>query len=532
MNIMRKQLLTIIWCVALLCTFSNAQASPNMPPVFIHGVIQSMTICQTSGPVAIDTMLAVYDADGGEPETWMVAAAPAHGAVALSYTTLSTGDTMYTSAATYTPTVGYSGTDSFVVSIYDGYDTAFTTIYVNITPPPVAGISGPAHVCVSATISLTAAGSGSWSATNSNATISGNMVTGAAAGRDTLIYIVSNSCGADTAMYSITVDSLLTVAGTISGPDHVCPGASITLTPSIAGGTWLHNTTLGTLSAAGVLTPATGAVGTDTIIYTLSNNCNSVTVEKYVHVLALPDAGTVSGYDSVCAGLTIVLTASVPGGTWTSSIPEFADVDASGAVTGALHGTTVIRYTVTNACGSATATHPVDVNIPAQPIDGSTTLCQGQIGTYIDNVPGGNWSSSAFTTAIPVIFIPGNFLGGLTGPATIIYTVNNACGTTEADLDIEVINCNASGVGGITAAPVSMTVVPNPSTGNFIITLPASFNGTGILVITDVLGREVHRMNVATNTPTDVRIDVAAGIYNITAIVNNIRYNTRMAIDK
>jgi uncharacterized protein YjdB len=70
---------------------------------------------------------------------------------------------------------------------------------------------------------------------------------------------------------------------------------------------------------------------------------------------------TISGGSSVVAGSTTGLTASVAGGSWSSSSTGVAAVNASGVVTGIAAGSATISYTVSNSCGSAVATKAISV---------------------------------------------------------------------------------------------------------------------------------------------------------------------------
>jgi len=82
-------------------------------------------------------------------------------------------------------------------------------------------------------------------------------------------------------------------------------------------------------------------------------------------VIQPPSAGGLSGAGSVCPGMTIALTASTPGGTWSSSNTAKATVSSAGVVTGITPGTATINYTVSNSCGSRTATKVITVLTPA-----------------------------------------------------------------------------------------------------------------------------------------------------------------------
>ncbi len=61
-----------------------------------------------------------------------------------------------------------------------------------------------------------AAAGGAWSSSNTSAGVSGGIVSGIAAGTDTIKYIHSNTCGTAAAAKTVTVNPL-PVAGAISG---------------------------------------------------------------------------------------------------------------------------------------------------------------------------------------------------------------------------------------------------------------------------------------------------------------------------
>jgi len=73
--------------------------------------------------------------------------------------------------------------------------------------------------------------------------------------------------------------------GIITGADSVCPGMTITLANTVAGGSWSSsNTALATVSAGGVV--AGVAAGSVTISYTVTNFCMSTSATYSVRVLA------------------------------------------------------------------------------------------------------------------------------------------------------------------------------------------------------------------------------------------------------
>lgn len=80
-------------------------------------------------------------------------------------------------------------------------------ITVDSFPPHAGTLSGADTVCKGDTIALahTAAG-GAWSSTNALAAVAAGMVTGLRPGRDTIRYIVTNGCGADTASHAVAIN--------------------------------------------------------------------------------------------------------------------------------------------------------------------------------------------------------------------------------------------------------------------------------------------------------------------------------------
>ena len=167
-------------------------------PYFVKGHTQFLDMCQTE-IVSIDSFLSVMAADAGKTETWSLISGPSHGSVYAVYTTTSTGSVLTTTGLTYSPTLGYTGNDSFSVGVTDGTYSDTTTVYVSIIPPPVVGaITGIDSVCPGYTTALSdSIAGGVWSsATTSICTVgTGGIVTGVAPGMDSIIYTVTNLCG-------------------------------------------------------------------------------------------------------------------------------------------------------------------------------------------------------------------------------------------------------------------------------------------------------------------------------------------------
>ncbi len=186
----------------------------NYPPVFTGGHSQSLPICVTEASlsVPINSLLMISDADLGQTETWSLVLPPSHGTILSAYTSISTGGTITPVGLTYTPTVGYIGSDIFKVIISDGFATDTTTINVTVNPLPFAGtISGIDSICPgqSDTLSESVTG-GIWGSSNTFISTTGisGIVTGISPGIDTIYYTVANSCGSDTTFFKCLTRSV------------------------------------------------------------------------------------------------------------------------------------------------------------------------------------------------------------------------------------------------------------------------------------------------------------------------------------
>ncbi|MFN4086858.1 MAG: beta strand repeat-containing protein, partial [Spirosomataceae bacterium] len=228
---------------------------------------------------------------------------------------------------------------------------------VTVSAPPNAGtLSGTQAICVDATSQISSNGNigGTWTSTDPTvATVSSSgLVTAVAAGSASIQYIVAGSggCDNDTASIAITVTNKPT-AGTISGTLSTTVGntTSLSISGNSASGSWKSaSNTIATVDANGVVSGA--AVGVTSIFYIVagSNGCDNDTATVSITITAAPTAGTLAGNQTLCiAGTSTFSTSGTAGGTWTSSDPNVATVDAStGVVTAVAAGTATITYTV------------------------------------------------------------------------------------------------------------------------------------------------------------------------------------------
>ena len=218
---------------------------------------------------------------------------------------------------------------------------------------------------------------------------------------------------------------------TISGATAICISGTVidTFKDSISGGVWsVTNSHASINSTTGRVTAVTA--GTDTVIYTLICNGDTSVVSKAFTISSAVSAGTISGPSTVCAANIIALTDAIAGGTWgvTAATSSYASVSSTGMVTGTSSGTAQITYSVTNSCGTATATHNVSVSPAAGAITGASSVCSGASTTLHTTSVGGTWASTNYPVA-SVGSTTGVVTGGTPGLDTIIYTAPGGCYT-------------------------------------------------------------------------------------------------------
>ncbi len=344
-----------------------------------------------------------------------------------------------------------AGVDTILYSVTNSCATATAFYTITINPLPNAGtITGPASVCVGGSTTFTTTGSGgSWSISNASATVtSGGVVTGASAGIDTIYYTATNSCGTAVATKIVTI-SPLPNAGSISGSVTVlCAGATTTLTESVSGGTWSVSNTHATINTSGLVTAI--SAGTDTVKYSITNSCGTAIATYVISINPLPNAGTISGSATVCAGSNVIWTTTGSGGTWNASNGT-ASV-SGGVVSGNTVGTDTISYTFTNSCGTDVATKPITVlPLPdAGTISGTgTTVCVAATLSLANTATGGTWSVTNTHASIS-----GGLVTGVSaGTDTVLYTVTNSCGTAVSTY---VITINLLPYAGTLSGPTNV----------------------------------------------------------------------------
>jgi uncharacterized protein YjdB len=367
-----------------------------------------------------------------------------------------------------TATISYTVTNSF------GCSTIVTkniSVYANPVVAPITCSPAP-KVCVNSTFQLNnVTPNGVWSSSNNNvATIDNNgLVTGVAPGNVTFSYTVTNSNGCSTTVtHNVTVYANPVVAP-IQGTSSLCVGQNTSLSSGTLGGTWSSsNNSVATVSSTGSVTAI--AAGTTTINYTVTNSSTgcSTTVSMVVTVYDNPIVAPLSGPNSVCVGETILFGCVSPGGVWCTSNSNIASIDQNGVVTGHITGTVTISYKVTNSNGCTTTvsqTVTVYAKPVVAPINGPSSVCEGNSITLTSSPSNGVWSSSNPSVAS---VNNGVVLGNNAGTTTISYQVTNSNGCTTTVTKNITVNPNpiVSPITGPNTVCVGKTIQLNCISGS------------------------------------------------------------------
>ncbi len=325
---------------------------------------------------------------------------------------------------------------------------------------------------------------------------------------------VANANGCDTSAFiskTITVNPAPNAA--ISGPGISCNSALVTLTAS-GGNTYQWNNGLGT-GAVKTFSP----LGTNTFSVTVTDASGcTATASQLVTVVSNPTASITPASASICAGESILLTAS--GGNsyaWSNSGGSNAQATFSPA------STTTYTVTVTDANGCTnTASRQVTVNAaPNASITPSTaSVCTGESITltasggtsYAWSNSGGNNAAATFSPATNTTYtVTVTGTGGCTATASQLVTVN-AIPTASISPATAIIcsggNINLTASGGNSYAWSNGG--SNNATANFAPTTNTTYTvtvtGTGGCTATASRLVTVNATPVAAITPTTVTI--------------------------
>ncbi len=162
-------------------------------------------------------------------------------------------------------------------------------------------------------------------------------------GQDTFTVQVTDGIAVTTTIVIVDVVAP-PVVGTTSGITHLCPGQSTTLTNTTTGGTWAVSNAHASVSGTGLVTGFSS--GTDTILYMISNVCDTATASFAITVYTVAHCDSVSAVPAIGrnASTDVLLYPNPATGSFTIELPTPVNAPAQITITD-LSGRTLITQT-------------------------------------------------------------------------------------------------------------------------------------------------------------------------------------------
>jgi hypothetical protein len=160
-------------------------------------------------------------------------------------------------------------------------------------------------------------------------------------------------------------------------------------------------------------------------------------------------------------------------------------------------------------------------NVSGVVSNASCATCTDGFINVTDPVVGNDylWSSGATTQDVSNL-IPGQY--------TLTITANNGCDTT---LVFDVLNTVS--LEELAALNISVDVLPNPATDNFVVSFEMPAGQNGEIIITDAVGKIVKRIDVSGIDEVTVdATDFATGMYFVALQSRNISKVKRVVVNR
>ena len=449
-----------------------------------------------------------------------------------------------------------------------GSGTVSANYPITVNPLPSASgiITGTSSVCAGtnnvnySVTAITNATSYTWTYTGTGATITGttnsisiNFAPNATSGNLTVYGV--NSCGSGTisANYPITMITIPSASGTITGTSTVCQsqsGVSYNVGAIIGATsyTWAYSGTGATITGStnSVTIAFSGSATSGNLTVKGTNTCGDGTISANypISVNPLPSAsGVISGTSSVCQSASgVAYSVGVITGatsyTWTYSGTGATITGTTNSVTIAFSSSaTSGNLTVkgTNACGDGTvsANYPISVNpLPSASgiITGTSSVCAGT-----NNV---SYSVTAITSATSYVWTFSGTGATITGTTNSI-SINFATNATSGNLTVYGVNSCGSGT---ISANYAITVNPLPlsagnisgtsilcaGTNNVSYTVPAITNATSYIWTFSGTGATI----TGTTNSITINYDINATSGNLTVTGTNACGNGAISANK
>ncbi len=323
-----------------------------------------------------------------------------------------------------------AGTATFTFTKTSTGCNSNATAAVTVDEKDGASISGTNTICTGNTSQLSASKNGGiWSSSNTSiATISSTgLVTAISAGNAIIQYDHNSGSCPNEATYAIIVNAK--PSANFTGLSSICQGLTSTLSPT-SGGTWVSsNSSVASISNAGLVTGLTA--GTASFTFTESSTGCTSNASGNITIKTKPTISN-SGLSNLCLSGTTVFTPA-SGGSWTSSNNAVASITSSGLVTALGAGNA--NFVFTNATTGCSSNASSDVSVAPQLIstidfNGSPCLKSNSSITALSSGGAGTltyaWSGpSSFTGNTQTVSINAN------GNYTVTVTDAYGCSLTR-----------------------------------------------------------------------------------------------------
>ncbi len=470
------------------------------------------------------------------------------GATFSNYTT-----PVLTTTTHYRVNVGASGTDCNTISS--------NPAIISVVAQHIAIINGNQTICAGGTAAFTATVSGgsgtityqwqdspdgsAW--TNISGATSASFTTPTLTASTYFRVVVSRSasnCGSVNSTSSLVTVVADPTISTHPADATICSGGSISLSVIATGGTpsltyqWessLDGTTWTPVSGATNSTYTSGSLVTTTryrvVVSATGNGCGSITTNPAIITVVSQHTASITANQSICNGGTATLTATVSGGTgttsyfWQNSPDGSTWNNISGATsvsytTPALSVTTHYRVNVTRAgvnCGNVNSPASIVtvVNDPAiSTHPQSATICSGATSTLTVTGSGGTPSLTYQWQSSP----DGSTWSNISGAVSATYTTPSLVSLTHYKV---IVGATGNGCTNVTSntAIISIDNVNSPVVG--IITQPTCSTPTGSVVLS---GLPASGTWTITRTPGGTTYTGSGTSYTVTGLPVNTTY--------
>ena len=406
------------------------------------------------------------------------------------------------------------GTYTITYSFTLGTCNNTTTTSITINALPVATISyagSPYCATGTATVTQTGIAGGTYTAP---AGVVINAATGdinlaiSTPGTYTVTYSFTNGTCSNTAITSVTINTLPTATIAYAGSPYCATGTATVTQTGIAGGTYTAPAGVVINAATGDINLATSTPGTYAITYNFTSGACSNSTTASISIISLPTATISYTASPYCAtGIASVTQTGTAGGTYTAPAGVIINA-ATGDINLATStpGTYTITYTFSGGACSNTATTSITITaLPTATINYSgSPYCASGVATVTQTgTAGGTYTAPA---GVVINAATGDINLVSSTPGTYIITYNFTSGA-----------CNNTTTTSITitalpTATISYAGSPYCATGTATVTQTGTAGGTYTAPAGVIINAATGDINLATSTP---------GTYTITYSFSN-----------